>query len=67
MPSVEKEHDLFLVILGKLDKEEVLRDIILVGGWCPLVYKEYFGILNPFLIIILCIVCRDIIDILCIK
>jgi hypothetical protein len=42
---VEKEHDLFLVILAKLDKEEVLRDIILIGGWCPLVYKEYFG--NP--------------------
>jgi hypothetical protein len=42
---VEKEHDLFLVILAKLDKEEVLQDIILIGGWCPLVYKEYFG--NP--------------------
>ena len=42
---MEKEHDLFLVILAKLDKEEVLQDIILIGGWCPLVYKEYFG--NP--------------------
>lgn len=42
---MEKEHDLFLVILTKLDKEEVLQDIILIGGWCPLVYKEYFG--NP--------------------
>jgi hypothetical protein len=40
---VEKEHDLFLVILAKLDKEEVLRNIILIGCWCPLVYKEYFG------------------------
>ena len=28
-----------------MTKEEVLQDIILIGGWCPLVYKEYFG--NP--------------------
>jgi hypothetical protein len=42
---VEKEHDLFFTILARLDKAEVLRDIILIGGWCPLVYKEYFG--NP--------------------
>jgi Nucleotidyltransferase len=42
---VEKEHDLFFTILIRLDKEEVLRDIILIGGWCSLVYKEYFG--NP--------------------
>jgi hypothetical protein len=42
---VEREHDLFFTILTKLDKEEVLQDIILIGGWCPLIYKEYFG--NP--------------------
>jgi hypothetical protein len=42
---VEKEHDLFLRILIRLDREKILRDIILIGGWCPLVYKEYFG--NP--------------------
>ena len=42
---MEKEHDLFFTILIRLDKEEVLQDIILIGGWCPLVYKEYFG--NP--------------------
>ena len=42
---MEKENDLFLTILIRLDKAEVLRDIILIGGWCPLVYKEYFG--NP--------------------
>jgi len=40
---VEKEHDLFFAILTRLDKAEVLRDIILIGGWCPLVYKEFFG------------------------
>jgi hypothetical protein len=42
---VEKKHDLFFIILTKLAEEEVLQDIILIGGWCPLVYKEYFG--NP--------------------
>lgn len=42
---MEKEHDLFLAILINLSKAEVLRDIILIGGWCPLVYREYFG--NP--------------------
>jgi len=40
-----KEHELFFKILVSLDKEDVLRSIILIGGWCPLVYKEYFG--NP--------------------
>lgn len=40
---MEKEHDLFFTILIRLDKEEVLQDVILIGGWCPLVYKEYFG------------------------
>jgi len=42
---MEKEHDLFFTILTRLDKAEVLRDIVLIGGWCPLIYKEYFG--NP--------------------
>jgi hypothetical protein len=40
---VVKEHDLFFTILTKLDKEEVLQDIVPIGGWCPFVYKEYFG------------------------
>jgi hypothetical protein len=42
---VEKRHDLFFIILTKLAEEDVLQDIILIGGWCHLVYKEYFG--NP--------------------
>ncbi len=42
---MEKRHDLFFIILTKLAEEDVLQDIILIGGWCPLVYKEYFG--NP--------------------
>ena len=42
---MEKERDLFFAVLLSLNKAEILRDIILIGGWCPLVYKEYFG--NP--------------------
>lgn len=42
---MEKENDLFMAILISLSKAAVLRDIMLIGGWCPLVYKEYFG--NP--------------------
>lgn len=42
---MKKEHSLFLKILTRLNQEDVLCDIILIGGWCPLVYKEYFG--NP--------------------
>ena len=42
---MEKEHDLFFAVLLSLKKAEVLRYIVLIGGWCPLVYKEYFG--NP--------------------
>ena len=42
---MEKERDLFFAVLFSLDKAEVFRDIILIGGWCPLVYKEYFD--NP--------------------
>jgi hypothetical protein len=40
---MEREHDLFFAVLTRLDEEEVLQDIVLIGGWCPLVYKEYFG------------------------
>ena len=34
---------MFLKILNRLNQEDVLGDVILIGGWCPLVYKEYFG------------------------
>lgn len=42
---MEKEHDLFYKILQRLNMAGVLSEIILIGGWCPVVYKEYFG--NP--------------------
>lgn len=40
---MEIEHNLFFKILTRLNQEDVLGDVILIGGWCPLVYKEYFG------------------------
>jgi len=42
---VEIKNNLFFKILKRLNQEDVLGDVILIGGWCPLVYKEYFG--NP--------------------
>ena len=42
---MEKEHDLFYKILQRLNMAGVLSEIILIGRWCPVVYKEYFG--NP--------------------
>ena len=42
---MEKEHNLFIAILISLNKAQVLRDIIFIGGWCPLIYRAYFG--NP--------------------
>lgn len=42
---MEKERDLFWAVLINLNKADVLRGIVLIGGWCPLIYKEYFG--NP--------------------
>ena len=42
---MEKEHDLFLRILKALEDVGALNELLLIGGWCPLIYKEYFG--NP--------------------
>jgi len=30
-------------VLRRLDKAKVLKDIVLVGSWCTLFYKDYFG------------------------
>lgn len=42
---MERRYRLFFDILSELDKEGVLRNLILIGGWCQNVYKEHFG--NP--------------------
>lgn len=36
---------LFLNILHALDDEKVLEELIIIGGWCLFIYREYFG--NP--------------------
>jgi hypothetical protein len=41
---VEKsQYDLCIEVLRRLDKVGVLKDIVLVGSWCTLFYKEFFG------------------------
>lgn len=42
---MEKEHDLFISILKSLEDIGALNDLLLIGGWCPLIYREHFG--NP--------------------
>ncbi|RPI77087.1 MAG: hypothetical protein EHM45_10480 [Desulfobacteraceae bacterium] len=43
---MQKETEVFDKILKELDNNGVLRDIILIGGWCPLVYQEHFHAKN---------------------
>jgi len=41
---VEKnQYDLCVEVLTRLDKADILKDIVLVGSWCTLFYKEYFN------------------------
>jgi hypothetical protein len=41
---VEKsQYDLCIEVLRRLDKSGVLKHIVLVGSWCTLFYKSYFG------------------------
>ena len=44
MHLVEKsQYDLCIEVLRRLDKANLLKDIILVGSWCTLFYKDFFG------------------------
>jgi len=41
---VEKsQYDLCIEVLRRLDKAGILKDIVLVGSWCTLFYKKFFG------------------------
>jgi len=41
---VEKsQYKLCLEVLRRLDESGVLKNIVLVGSWCTLFYKDYFG------------------------
>ena len=39
----KSQYDLCVEVLRRLDKAGLLKDIILVGSWCGLFYKEFFG------------------------
>jgi len=41
---VEKsQYELCIEVLRRLDKAGILKNIVLVGSWCTLFYKEFFG------------------------
>jgi len=41
---VEKsQYDLCTEVLRRLDKAGILKDVVLVGSWCTLFYKDFFG------------------------
>jgi hypothetical protein len=41
---VEKsQYDLCIKVLRRLDKAGILKDIVLVGSWCTLFYRKFFG------------------------
>ena len=39
----KSQYELCAEVLRRLDKAGVLRDIIIVGSWCTLFYREFFG------------------------
>lgn len=39
----KSQYDLCIEVLHRLDKAGILKDIVLVGSWCTLFYKEFFG------------------------
>lgn len=39
----KSQYDLCIEVLRRLDKAGILKDIILVGSWCTLFYKDFFG------------------------
>ena len=39
----ESQNDIFSQILKKLEQENVLKELVLVGSWCLPIYKEIYG------------------------
>lgn len=39
----KSQYDLCIEVLRRLDKSGILKDIVLVGSWCTLFYKDFFG------------------------
>ncbi len=39
----KKQYDLCMEVLRRLDKAGILQHLILVGSWCMVFYRDYFG------------------------
>ena len=39
----KSQYELCVEVLRRLDKAGVLQDVVLVGSWCTLFYKDFFG------------------------
>lgn len=39
----KNQYDLCVEVLRRLDNAGVLKDVVLVGSWCTLFYKDFFG------------------------
>jgi len=39
----KSQYELCVEVLRRLDKAGVLKDVVLVGSWCTLFYKDFFG------------------------
>lgn len=37
----KSQYDLCIEVLRRLDKAGILKDIVLVGSWCTLFYKDF--------------------------
>ena len=42
---MDTNKNLFLQILQELNKNNILQDLIIIGGWCLIIYREQYG--NP--------------------
>ena len=39
----KSQYELCVEVLRRLDNAGVLKDVVLVGSWCTLFYKDFFG------------------------
>ena len=39
----KSQYDLCVEVLRRLDSAGILKDVVLVGSWCTLFYKDFFG------------------------
>ncbi len=40
---MEKQYDLCLEVLRRLQKAGVLREVMIIGSWCIYFYRNYFS------------------------